>query len=196
MLNTIYKEGKRKPPPKIHCPRKDSEPCLWFLLRSKPSMQRRWHSIETLQIVFVVPSTEVFNGKASCNPKPNIASLIVRPSYVITFSFWLGCGIFFRSRFLKMVSLRTFFGSPKELLPRGHLCQVRDEKFDVYLTNLYVFLMRMAFAVLRYNLKTLVDDLVARRYWNLISRCYVNSNFLESYNLLESYPSLILAFSQ
>ena len=38
--NAIGKEGNGKPPHEFHFPRKNSEPCLWFLLRSKPSMQR------------------------------------------------------------------------------------------------------------------------------------------------------------
>ena len=37
---TIGEEGSGKPPHKVHLPRKDSEPCLWFLLPSKSRMQR------------------------------------------------------------------------------------------------------------------------------------------------------------
>ena len=36
--NTIGEEGNRKPPHEFHFPRKNSEPCLWFLLCSKLSM--------------------------------------------------------------------------------------------------------------------------------------------------------------
>ena len=38
--NAIGEEGNGKPPHESHFPRKNSEPCLWFLLRSKSSMQR------------------------------------------------------------------------------------------------------------------------------------------------------------
>ena len=34
----IGEEGNGQPPHRILFPRKNSEPCLWFLLRSKPSM--------------------------------------------------------------------------------------------------------------------------------------------------------------
>ena len=35
----IGEEGNGKPPHKIHFPRKNSKLCLWFLLRSKSSLQ-------------------------------------------------------------------------------------------------------------------------------------------------------------
>ena len=41
MLNTIGKEGNMKPPHEFHFPIKNSEHCLWFLLRSKSSMHCR-----------------------------------------------------------------------------------------------------------------------------------------------------------
>ena len=40
----IGEEGNGNPPRKIHCPR-NSEPCLWFLLHSKSSMQHSTYSI-------------------------------------------------------------------------------------------------------------------------------------------------------
>ena len=33
-------EGNEKPPRKNNFPRKNSEPCVWFMLRSKSSMRR------------------------------------------------------------------------------------------------------------------------------------------------------------
>ena len=38
--NAVGEEGNEKPPNKFQLPIKTSEPCLWFLLRSKSSMQR------------------------------------------------------------------------------------------------------------------------------------------------------------
>ena len=38
--NAIGEEGNGKPSHEFHFPRKNSEPFLWFLLRSKSSMQR------------------------------------------------------------------------------------------------------------------------------------------------------------
>ena len=35
IANAIGEEDNGKPPHKIHFPRKNSGPCLWFLLRSK-----------------------------------------------------------------------------------------------------------------------------------------------------------------
>ena len=37
--NGIGEEGKGKPPHEFHFPRKNSEPCLWFLLCLKSSVQ-------------------------------------------------------------------------------------------------------------------------------------------------------------
>ena len=36
----IGEECNGNPPHEFHFPRKNTEPCLWFLLRSKSSMQR------------------------------------------------------------------------------------------------------------------------------------------------------------
>ena len=44
--NITGEEGNGKRPHKIHFPRKSSEPCLWFLLRSKSSML--WNSMKIL----------------------------------------------------------------------------------------------------------------------------------------------------
>ena len=44
--NIIANEGNGKPPHKLHFPSKNSEPCLWFLLRSKSNMQ--WNSMKIL----------------------------------------------------------------------------------------------------------------------------------------------------
>ena len=38
--NAAGEEGNGRQPHEFHFPRKDSEPYLWFLLRSKSSMQR------------------------------------------------------------------------------------------------------------------------------------------------------------
>ena len=43
--NTIDAKGNGLPPYKVHFPRKNSEPCLWFLLRSKSSMQRSFTDV-------------------------------------------------------------------------------------------------------------------------------------------------------
>ena len=45
---TTGEEGNGKPPHKIHFPWKNSEPCLWFLLRSKSSML--WDSMKLLLV--------------------------------------------------------------------------------------------------------------------------------------------------
>ena len=39
LKNAIGEEGNGKPPHEFHFLRKNSEPCLWFLLRLKSSMQ-------------------------------------------------------------------------------------------------------------------------------------------------------------
>ena len=39
-LNAICEEGNGKPPREFHFPRRNSERCLWFLLRSTSSVQR------------------------------------------------------------------------------------------------------------------------------------------------------------
>ena len=46
MLNTIGEEDNGKPPHEFHFPRKNLEPCLWFLLRSKSSMQRSSRGVD------------------------------------------------------------------------------------------------------------------------------------------------------
>ena len=40
IINAIGEESNGKPHHKIHFPRKNLGPCLWFLLRSKSSMRR------------------------------------------------------------------------------------------------------------------------------------------------------------
>ena len=40
--STIDEEGNEEPLHKIHFPRKCSKPCVWILLHSKSSMQRRY----------------------------------------------------------------------------------------------------------------------------------------------------------
>ena len=51
-------EGNGKPPHKIHFPRRSSEPCLWFLLRSKSSMQRSRSAWRLSHHIWNIPCNE------------------------------------------------------------------------------------------------------------------------------------------
>ena len=46
--SSTCKEGSGKSPHRIHFPTKSSEPCLWFLLRSKSCML--WNSMEMILV--------------------------------------------------------------------------------------------------------------------------------------------------
>ena len=63
--NAIGKEGNGKPSHKIHFPSNNSEPCLWFLLRSKSSMQRNFSLIFLSLIrkyILTMRSEALFDG--------------------------------------------------------------------------------------------------------------------------------------
>ena len=52
--NTIGEEGNGRPSHEFYFPRKNSEPCFWFLLRSKSSMQ---HSLKIFRSRPAIRST-------------------------------------------------------------------------------------------------------------------------------------------
>ena len=57
--NAIGEEGNGKPHHKFHFPKKNSEPCLWFLLRSKSSML--WNSMKIL-LLWKATETHLMNS--------------------------------------------------------------------------------------------------------------------------------------
>ena len=96
--NSIGEEGNGKPPHTFHVPRKDSEPCLWLLLRSKSSMQRSF---------LLVLDKETPFAEAESQPPPSALRRLTTKVRLSNFCY--SCG------YLAMISMKPetlIFTSP------------------------------------------------------------------------------------